>query len=434
MQPNLSFDRTIITTREGEIINVMLELTAPPATELQRKPLDVVLVLDRSGSMGGEPLRAVTKAAAQLLRLVGADDRIGVVAFDDDVELVLPLGKHDPVAAGRTIRAIGAGGSTNLSGGWLKGLEMLIADQRPDALRRIVVLTDGHANVGLCDADELLPLVGSGLAQGVSTSCIGFDDGYDEKLLAGLADAGRGNDYWCAGPDQAMAVFADEFTGLASVVAQNVSVEITPSSAVATLLVLNEFPITDLASGGCQVALGDAYGGEVRRVVARFHLRPIGDEGTVDVGTLTVRWASTVGGVELHTVTLPISVTADDDAPESDAGADPRVTEEVVVLEVARNRKAAREAAEHGDFGTASMLLHQSVRMASAMPSPMMFDIDDLQRDAVALEGGRWSAADAKKQWSRSRSASRGRKTNYERDDNDRSGGNDGSGTPSDPF
>lgn len=416
MQPNLSLDRTIVTTREGEVINVMLELTAPPATELARKPLDIVLVLDRSGSMSGEPLRAVTKAAAQLLRLVGADDRIGVVAFDDGVDLVLPLGKHDPVAAGRTIRAIGAGGSTNLSGGWLKALEMLLADQRADAMRRIVVLTDGHANVGLCDADELLPLVGSGIAQGVSTSCIGFDDGYDEKLLAGMADAGRGNDYWCAGPDQATAVFADEFTGLASVVAQNVSVEITPTSAVATLLVLNEFPITDLPSGGCQVALGDAYGSEVRRVVARFHLRPIGATGSVDVAELTVRWAATVGEVSLHTLTLPITVTAGDEAPDFDAGADPRVNEEVIVLEVARNRKEAREAAERGEYGIASQLLRESAFMVGSVPHPDMVSMADLQSDADALEQGTWSAALAKKQFSRARSASRGRKSNYEPD------------------
>lgn len=417
MQPQLSFDRTIVTTREGEVINVMLELTAPEANALDRKPLDIVLVLDRSGSMEGAPLDAVTKAAAQLLRLVGPNDRIGVVAFDDDVDLVLPLGRHDAVIAGRAIRRITSGGSTNLSGGWLKGLEMLLADRREDALRRIVVLTDGHANCGLRTPGELLPLVGSGVAQGVSTSCIGFDDGYDEKLLAGMADAGRGNDYWCAGPDQAMAVFADEFTGLASVVAQNVSVEITPTSAVATALVLNEFPITDLPNGACQVALGDAYGSEVRRVVARFHLRPIGAEGSVDVATLTVRWASLTGEVSLHTVTLPITITAGENVPEIDAGADPRVTEEVLVLEVARNRKAARDAAESGDYDTAAGLLRSSSVLMSRMAAPMPSAMSELEADAMALDMGRWSAADAKKQWARSRSAGRGRKTNYEPDE-----------------
>ena len=93
------------------------------------------------------------------------------------------------------------------------------------------MLTDGHANAGITGADQLVPLIKSGYRQGVTTSCIGFDDGYDEQLLAALAVGGMGNDYWCAGPDQAAQVFADEFGGLASVVAQNVSVEITPSQS-----------------------------------------------------------------------------------------------------------------------------------------------------------------------------------------------------------
>jgi Ca-activated chloride channel family protein len=413
MQPQISFDRTVITTRNDEVVNVLIELTAPPAPEIERKPLDIVLVLDRSGSMGGQPLDSVTKAAAQLLRLVGASDRIGVVAFDDEVDLVLPLGQHNPTSAGRTVRAITAGGSTNLSGGWLKGLEMLLTDVREDALRRIIVLTDGHANAGITTPDELLALIGGGRARDVSTSCIGFGDGYDERLLAGLADAGRGNDYWCAGPDQAAAVFADEFAGLASVVAQNVSVEIKPSAAVAVAKVLNEFPITDLASGGVQVALGDAYGGETRKVVARFNLRPVAEDGALDVATLTFRWASTVGEVSLHTVTVPVQVTVGDEGAQ-DPDADPRVHEEVLVLEVARTRREARDAAEIGDYQAASALLRESATTLASMFAPPQGDLEDLRLDVQRLESGRWDAASSKKLFSRSRSSSRGRKTNYE--------------------
>ena len=98
--------------------------------------------------------------------------------------------------------------------------------------------------MGITDADALSQLAASANAQHVTTSMIGFADGYDEQLLAALADAGGGNDYWCAGPDQATKVFADEFAGLASVVAQNISVEIRPTDAVAECLVLNEYPLT----------------------------------------------------------------------------------------------------------------------------------------------------------------------------------------------
>ena len=411
MKPTVTFDRTLVTVLVDEVVHVMLELAAPPAEPVERAPLDVVVVLDRSGSMSGEPLESVTAATAQLLRLAGPDDRIGVVAFDDEVQLVLPLAHHHPDTASRTVRAIHPGGSTNLSGGWLKGLELLTTAPRANALRRIIVLTDGHANAGITGAGNLVPLIKSGYGQGVTTSCIGFDDGYDERLLAALADGGMGNDYWCAGPDQAAQVFADEFGGLASVVAQNVSVEITPSAAVAATAVLNEFPITDLPNG-VQVALGDAYGGERRKLVAKFHLRPVTTMGPVDVATLTIRWASTTGDVALHTVTVPVVVTAGA-SEHDDPGASPEVTEEVLRLEVAKNRREARDAAERGDYQSASRLLSAGADLlafTTAMPS----EIDELRRSAAELDEGMWSASASKRQFSRSRSTQKGRRTDYE--------------------
>ncbi len=414
MQPHLALDRTIIATQIDEVLNVMVELTAPPAAQVERAPLDVVVVLDRSGSMAGAPLRSVTAATEQLLRLAGPWDRIGVVAFASEVQLVLPLAHHDPTVATRALRRIGPGGSTNLSGGWLKGLEMLAAGVREGALRRIVVLTDGHANAGIRDAAELTALVGSGHAQGITTSCIGFADGYDEQLLANLADAGHGNDYWCAGPDQATQVFSDEFGGLASVVAQNISVEIVPGAQVATAAVLNEFPITDLPNGGVQVAVGDAYGSECRRVVARFHLRPLQGDGPVDIATVTLRWASTVGSVALHTVTLPVTVTAGSDPVVTDPGADPRVREEVLVLEAARFQREAHRAAELGDLGTAAQYLRSSAGLLAESPSASPALLAELAADAEALETGMWSESLSKKHFSRSRSTSKGRRSNYE--------------------
>lgn len=413
MIPSVRFDRTIVSVRVGEVVNVLLELAAPTAPPLKRAPLDVVVVLDRSGSMGGTPLASVTAATAQLLRLAGADDRIGVVAFDEQVQLVLPLERHDPDAAGRTVRAIHSGGSTNLSGGWLKGLEMLATGRRPEALRRILILTDGHANAGITDPEELVPLVSNARAQGFTTSCIGFDDGYDENLLAALADAGMGNDYWCAGPDQAAQVFNDEFGGLASVVAQNVSVQIALTDAVAATSVLNEFPTTALPGGGVEVALGDAFGGETRQLIAAFHLRPMPVEGPVAVATVTIRWASTINEIGLHTVTVPIVVTAGDGSGAIDLGADPDVTAQVLVLQASRSRREARDAAERGEFRAASALLSLSADLlhrSGANPR----DVAELRFDASQLEDGIWSAADSKKQFSRNRSTQRGRKSNYE--------------------
>jgi Ca-activated chloride channel homolog len=428
MQPQIRLDRSIVVDAIGDVVHLLIEMVAPPAPVQERRPLDLVVVLDRSGSMGGKPLAAVTEATASLLRLMGPDDRIGVVSFDDDVDLVLPLARHGDVpAAARAIGGIRAGGSTNLSGGWLKGFELLAADRRPEALRRLVVLTDGHANAGLTGIDRLAPLVSGGRGEGVTTSFIGFADGFDEELLSGLADAGGGNDYWCAGADQAAAVFTAEFDGLATVVAQNISVEIVPSPAVAVVGVLNDFPVTSLPSGGVQVAVGDAFGDERRSVVAACHLRPLGTAmapgAVVDVANVTLRWASTTGDVALHMVTLPVTVTVGA-AGQADPGADPRVTEEVLVLAAARARREARHAADRGDLqGASTHLRVVADQLAEACVAPS--EVEALRNEIAALEDGEWSAVSSKRMHSTAKSMNRKRRSNFDAtppDEDDESG------------
>ena len=411
MQPTVALDRTLVAVNVDGIVHLMLELTAPPAASTERSPIDAVVVLDRSGSMDGAPIHAVREATCNLLRLLGPDDRLGVVVFDNEAQMVLPLETHEPDAACLRVRAIETGGMTNLSGGWLKALEMLTSRVRPQALRRIIVLTDGHANVGVTDSPALCGLMAAARNQGVTTSTIGFDDSYDEVLLAALADAGAGNDYWCAGPDQAPQVFAAEFEGLASVVAQNISVEIRPSVA-AEVAVLNEYPIVPV-EGGLQVSLGDAYGGERRRVVAMFRLHAPATIGEVYLGELVIRWASMTGDVALHTTTVPITVHATDDPAAPDLAASPVVTEQVNVLKAARSRKAAHESLMRGDVDAARTALRDAVDTLS------LIDGEDVQLaqarfDLAELDHGQWSAASTKRLFSTQRTTQKGRRSRFD--------------------
>lgn len=413
MHPIVKLDRALVALEVDQTVHVLLELTAPPAPAVaERAPIDVVAVIDRSGSMSGQPLQAVLAATGMLAKLLGPDDRMAVVTFDDQVRLALPLAHHDAAAAAKVLGHIHSGGSTNLSGGWLKGLEVLMAHGRPEALKRLIVLTDGHANVGITDADALSQLAASANAQQVTTSMIGFADGYDEQLLAALADAGGGNDYWCAGPDQATKVFADEFAGLASVVAQNISVEIRPSDAVAECLVLNEYPLT-VVDGGLQVALGDAYGGEHRKVVSMLRLKAPTQAGQVHVADLVIRWASTIGDVALMSGTVPVMVGAIEGLDLDHVAPDPDVVEQVNLLKVARGRKDANDAARRGDHAGAARLIDELLPMAAAMPA-MASELDELRTDAVRLASGDWHEADMKRNYSAARTMERGRKRRYD--------------------
>jgi len=419
MEPKVTFDRTVVTVLNDATVNLLLELVAPPAVALERPPIDVVCVIDKSGSMRGEPLEAVKAAVAHLLRLAGPDDRIGVVAFDDEVELVLALDHHESDRAIARVRAIKSRGMTNLSGGWLKGIEMLEASARTDALRRVIVLTDGQANRGETDPDRLAGIAGAARSHSVTTTAIGFGGDHDERLLSVIADQGGGNDYWCAGADNAPAIFNDEFEGLASVVAQNVSVELRPSSGVTAMRVLNEFPITEVP-GGVQIALGDAYGSERRRVVAELLLPVVRDAGPYPLGEIVVRWTTVGEGIELHNVTIPLGIGASNDPDAPDPGADPEVVEQVTILKAAADRRAALDALDRGDWDTAEYLLESAADLLEDTGIDRLI-IDELRGDARRASRRDWDAMTSKKHHAQSREYSKGRKNRY--DENDLQGG-----------
>lgn len=429
MIPALHLDRSVVTIRHDEVVHTLLELTAPEAPPHDRAPLDVVLVVDRSGSMSGRPLSAVCEAVAGMIRLAAPTDRIAVVSFDDDVEVVLPLEHHDPDTAARTVRAIASRGSTNLSGGWLKAAELLVGGLRPDAIGRIVLLTDGHANVGVTEPDALATLVRGAVAQRITTSFIGFGDGHDEQLLSTLADAAQGNDYWCADSDAASAVFRREFDGLATVVAQNLSVYLEHTDAVAAVRVLNDFPCT-IGDRSVQIDLGDAYGGETRRVVAEMHLRPQHDHGPIDIATLTVRWAAVIGAPALHSVVVPVVVSVGTEHEVRDATTDPRVVEQLTLLHAARAEREAREAAERGDFGAAARLMHEGVEALTSIG--MLPDAAQMYESALTLERHEWTAMDAKRAQARSRGKSQGRMKHFETRPDDQPDDPSGPDTPPD--
>ena len=399
MHTELHLERHLIAVEFDDTVHAMLDLSAPPTSSTAaRRPLDLVAVIDRSGSMAGEPLAAVLAAVDRLIRLLGDDDRLAVVAFDDHVDLVLPLTRHDARVARSAVAGIGVGGSTNLSGGWLKGVEILRGG-RAEAVRRVLLLTDGQANVGIVDAAQLAALAGQTAGQGVTTTTIGFGDHFDEDLLRAMADAGRGNARWAQGADEAAGVFLDEFDGLATIVAQNISVEIRPAAAVEVVAVLNDFPAT-VVEDGVQISLGDAYAGELRRLVFALRIPGLATMGPATIGELVLRYVTVGDSVELHTVTTPIVVNIVD--PDAVDNPDPGVIEEVLVLEAAKARRDARDEADRGDHDAAAMRLKGTateLRAAAACapaPDRLLEQAAALEAVADTLDDGYYAAATSK--------------------------------------
>jgi Ca-activated chloride channel family protein len=363
LNATVRFDHELLAVEQEHTVACMLELTAPPApAQAERRPLALSLVIDRSGSMRGRKIDVTRQCGAFLIERLAADDQLAIVSFDQEVRLDAPLLDVGPNREGlkSAVHAIQTRGQTGLSGGWFKGVEALSHLAEGTHTRRVLLLTDGMANVGITDQTQLAQMTRRSSADGIGTTTIGFGDGFSEDLLAAMADAGGGGAYFAETPDAAPGIFAQEFEDLLSLVAQNVSVEIRPAwEEVEVLTILNDFPQVPVG-GGVQVQLGDAYGDERRRVVFELRIPRLAALGPAQVADLVIRYVSVGDEVAMHELTVPLVVNAvsADEAATVVPNAD--VSEEVTILLSARAQDEARELADRDQYDEASRKLREA--------------------------------------------------------------------------
>ncbi|WP_370280448.1 VWA domain-containing protein [Pontibacterium sp.] len=204
-----------------------------------RIPANIAIVLDKSGSMQGEKIQQAREAAIMAIKRLNENDIVSVVSYDSRVQVVVPATRvSDKHQIARAIRNIHANGNTALFAGVSKGAQELRKFLDLNKVNRVILLSDGLANVGPSTPNELGQLGLSLAKEGMSVTTIGLGLGYNEDLMTQLAGYSDGNHAFVENAEDLARIFQYEFGDVLSVVAQGVNIEIHCKNGVRPVRIL----------------------------------------------------------------------------------------------------------------------------------------------------------------------------------------------------
>jgi Ca-activated chloride channel family protein len=192
-------------------------------------PLNLSIVIDRSGSMAGDKIRNTKLAAKQIVDQMSSDDYLSIVIYDNQIEVLQPATRVvNKQTFKNMIDRIQDRGGTNLMGGALKGYQEVKKNYRTTYVNRVLLLSDGLANEGITNSSEIERIVRrKSIEEGISISTFGVGNDYNENLMTGMAESGTGNYYFIDHSEKIAGILKKELKGLMDVVAQNVELKIT---------------------------------------------------------------------------------------------------------------------------------------------------------------------------------------------------------------
>ena len=375
MQPRIEFiPEKAHSHANGNTMHVLIRVHAPKIPHNPtRVPLNLALVLDRSGSMSGAKLEYAKAAAKYVMEGLQPEDRVSLVTFDDRVEIPLPNSAAHNINLAKVLSAIEDRGSTNLHGGWLEGGTQVASKLQPGALNRVLLLSDGMANVGITNTDSIASDVRGLASRGISTSTFGVGRDFDEDMMQTLAQAGDGNYYFIEHPNDLPRIFGAELTELNNTFARTVSLGLETDNGVTVLDVLNDLTRNEFG----RLLLPNLMFGSTLEVLVKLNL-PAGQK----LEALRVRLAYTpANGNERAVTRETLNITSTDDATYRNLNAHPDVLEALALFEVARAKVEMIQKLDQGDDSAVAGLLQTQAATLAAAPASAR-----VAREQVALE------------------------------------------------
>lgn len=335
-----------------------------PQSETSRAPVNIALVIDRSGSMRGSKISKAREAAMMAVERLTRRDIASVVTFSSNVDVTVPAGRvTDHERINRLIRSIRAGGSTAIYAAVNSGAAELSEYSNGDRLDRIILLSDGLANVGPSDPHTFEELGRKLGGRGISVTTIGLGRGYNEDLMARLAGASDGNHDFAQTADDLRRIFNREFDDVLSVIAQDIEIIIKTRSGVRPLRSLGRR--ADISGNRAKFKVAQAYSTSTHSLQLELELDADVADGDRELAEITVNYRPHgTNAVATRSARVHASFSADDD--QISRSMDPVVMDPVVELLAREKSRQAIKLRDQGKAKEARALLQESGGLISA--------------------------------------------------------------------
>ena len=277
---------TVLTgVRQKAYVRIALTGLTPRVN--RRAPVNVAIVLDRSGSMSGTKIEEAKRAALMAIGQLRDDDIVSIVTYQSTVDVLVPATKlYDREAIRDAVHSIRAGGKTALFAGVSKGARELKKFLNRNRVNTLLLLSDGLANVGPSSPGELAQLGTSLARQGVTVTTIGLGLQYNEDLMTRLAMASDGNHFFVENETDLEAAFATEFGDATSTVAQGVTIDIVCPNGVRPIRVVGRE--AHITGQRVHASMNQIYRDQTRYLVLEVDVTPAAAGRARQVADVTV--------------------------------------------------------------------------------------------------------------------------------------------------
>jgi len=287
---DVALGSSVLHAEQRQTVPLKITLRGLPLENThQRPPVNVALVLDRSGSMGGQKMEQAREAAITALDYLSAQDIVSIVSYDDYVDVLVPATKvSDKANIASAIRRLHARGSTALFAGVSKGADEARKFLDKNQANRVILLSDGIANVGPSSPSDLARLGKQLIQEGISVTTLGLGLGYNEDLMTQLANNSDGNHAFVENANDLATIFGREFGDLLSIVAQSVEITIECAEGIRPIRLLGREG--NIRGQRVSTYLNQLYGDQEKYILLEMEVPATAPETQRDIAKVDISY------------------------------------------------------------------------------------------------------------------------------------------------